>query len=102
MVLYFAHRENLPSILPFFSTLIKLEPRLSQIRAIGTDGEQTLVNAILAAFSEDVIHLRCLIHMRDNIQRNLVDLLIPEPTRISILRDNIWIPGMFGLCKEIT
>lgn len=58
----------------FFSTLLKLQPQLSGIRAIGTDGKQALVNAIAAVFPEDIIHLRCFIHVNDNIRRKLTDM----------------------------
>ena len=61
----------------FFSTLVKLEPKLMAIRAVGTDGEQVLVNAVRAVFPEGLVHLRCFIHMKDNICRKLTDMLFP-------------------------
>ena len=42
------------------------------IRAVGRDGEQALVNAVLAVFLEGLVHLRCFIHMKDNICRKLI------------------------------
>ena len=62
----------------FFSTIYKLEPNLSTIRAIGIDCEQALVKAATAVFSNDLIHLRCFIHMKDNICRQLTDMPIPQ------------------------
>ena len=71
----------------FFATLLKLKPSLSAVRAIGTDGEQAIVKAAMHTFSNNLIHLRCFIHMKDNIQRKLMDMLIPEYARNQIVRD---------------
>ena len=71
----------------FFSTIYKLEPSLSTLRAIGTDGEQTLVKAATAVFPNDLIHLRCFIHMKDNIHRKLTDMLIPQSSREMVIKD---------------
>ena len=71
----------------FFPTLLKLEPKLASVCAFGTDGEQALTKAILAVFPDEVINLRCYLHMKDNIRRKLTDLLIPESHREVILRD---------------
>jgi hypothetical protein len=54
----------------FFSTLLRLEPRLSSLIAYGTDGEMALVNALSACFP-NAISLRCFIHMQDNILEHL-------------------------------
>ncbi len=71
----------------FMSTLLKLEPKHSEIIAVGTDGEQALVKAIIATFHGKILHLRCFIHMKDNIRRKLTELLLPEHTREEIIRD---------------
>ena len=71
----------------FFSTIYKLEPSLSTLRAIGTDGEQALVKAATAVFPNDLIHLRCFIHMKDNIRRKLTDMLIPQSSREMVIKD---------------
>ena len=71
----------------FFSTLLKLEPKLTSIRAIGTDGERAITKAIEALFPQDIVLLRCYLHMKENIRRKLIDLLLPECIREEILRD---------------
>ena len=60
---------------------------MMNVIAVGTDGEQTIVKALQAVFSDKNFHLRCFIHMKDNIQRKLTDLLLPESTREVIVRD---------------
>ena len=44
----------------FFSTIVKLKPKLMAIRAVGTDGEQVLVNAVreLEAILTDLTNFR--------------------------------------------
>ena len=41
----------------FFSTLLKLEPKLSHVIAAGTDGEQAIVKALKATFNVEIVHL---------------------------------------------
>ena len=62
----------------FFSTLIKLEPRLKDIIAVGTNGEVAIVQALQANFHGDTVYLRCFIHMRDCIRQKLNEFSIPE------------------------
>ena len=64
-----------------------MEPKLANIIAIGTDGEQAITKALRAVFGERFIHLRCFIHMKDNIQRKLGEFLLPERIRNEIIRD---------------
>ena len=71
----------------FFSTILKLEPNLSVLRVIGTDGEQAPVKAATAVFSGNLIDLRCFIHMKDNICRKLTDMLIPLSARELVIMD---------------
>jgi len=47
----------------FSSSLLKLEPKLSDVIAFGTDGEQAIIKAVKATLSNKIIHLRCFIHM---------------------------------------
>ena len=70
-----------------FSTLLKIKPSIRNVVAVGTDGEQALVKALRAVFSEQTIHLRCFFHMKDNIRRKLTDLLVPESVREEIVTD---------------
>ena len=79
--------KNYNAYYSFFSTLMKMEPQLMNVIAVGTDGEQPIVKALKAVFSEKTLHLRCFIHMKDNIWHKLTDLLLPESTREVIVRD---------------
>lgn len=84
----FVHTEkNYDAYYSFFSTLMKIEPQMMNVIAVGTDGEQAIVKALRAVFSDKTLHLRCFIHMKDNIRRKLTDLLLPESTREVIVRD---------------
>ena len=71
----------------FFFTLLKLEPRIRDIIAVGTDGEQAIVKSLEALFPDSLIHLRCFVHMRDNIRRKLSDMLLPQSMQNTILHD---------------
>lgn len=64
-----------------------MEPKLDGVRAVGTDGEKALVNALFAVFPCGLIHLRCFLHMKDNIRRKLTDMAFPESTRERIVKD---------------
>ena len=78
----FVHTEkNYNAYYSFFSSLMKMEPQVMDVIAVGTDGEQAIVKALKAVFSEKTLHLRCFIHMKDNIRRKLTDLLLPESIR---------------------
>ena len=79
--------KNYEAYYYFFSTLLKLEPKLSTLRAIGADGEQALVKDATAVFSGNLIHLRCFIHMKDNIFRKLTDMLILQSSRDAVIKD---------------
>ena len=84
----FVHTEqNYESYFSFFSTLLKLEPGLINIIAIGTDGEKAIVKALKAVFPDKVIYLRCFIHMKDNIRRKLTEFLLPENVREGMVKD---------------
>ena len=54
-----------------------LQPRLRHVRAIGTDGEQALHDAMLGTFTE-AVPLRCFRHFRDNLIRKLRELNVTE------------------------
>ena len=83
----FVHTEQTSeSYYTFFSTLLKLEPKLANIVAVGTDGEKAIVKALKAVFPEK-IYLRCFLHMKDNIRRKLSELLLPESVREDIIKD---------------
>ena len=54
----------------FFSSLLKLEPRISDLKAYGTDGEKPLITALETCFP-GVTSLRCFIHKKKNIEEHL-------------------------------
>ena len=54
----------------FFSSLLKFEPRLRDLKAYGTDGEAALVSALESCFPT-AVSLRCFIHKRNNIEEHL-------------------------------
>ena len=84
----FIHTEkNYEGYYHFFATLLKLEPKLNAIHAVGTDGETALVNDLVAVFPGGLIHLRCFLHMKENIRRKLTDMGFPESTRNRIIKD---------------
>ena len=64
---------------------MKIAPSIGNVIAVGTDGEQALVKALRAVFSAQTIHLRYFIHMKDNIQQILTDLLLPESVRKEVV-----------------
>ena len=54
----------------FFSTLIGLKPEVAGVKAVGTDGEKNLVDAIMRNFPEaDCV--RCFRHLQQNVERHL-------------------------------
>jgi len=73
-------------ILDFFSTLLKLEPKLSNIVAVGTDGELAIIKALRAVFGDSFISFRCFIHMKDNIKHKL-KFLLPDKIKDEIIKD---------------
>ena len=72
--------NKIESYYNFFSTLLKIEPKLVDIIAIGTDG-------LKAVLPVKLIHLRCFIHMKDDIRRKLTEFLLPENVREGITKD---------------
>ena len=80
MFIFYPHLPH-EAFYHFFSTLVKLEPSLIDIIAIGTDGDPAMEKAIGAVFPDTLIHLRCFIHMKDNIRRKLTELLLPPSVR---------------------
>ena len=48
---------------------------------------ELMEKAIRAVFPDKLIHLRCFIHMKDNIRSKLTELLLPQSVREDIIRD---------------
>ena len=84
----FVHTEkNYESYHYFFSTLVKLESRITDLVAVGTDGETAIVQALKATLHGNTIYLRCFLHMKENIKHKLMDLFIPENVSQEIIKD---------------
>ena len=67
----------------FASTLIRLNPKLSGLKAYGTDGEPELIKAFGMCFPK----VRCTNHIRQNIKDKLRQLSIPQNVSKEILAD---------------
>lgn len=61
----------------FASTLIRLNPKLVNIKAFGTDGEGELIKSFNIAFP-NAVHLRCMHHIRQNVKDKLRALKFPR------------------------
>ena len=68
------------------STLVRLNPRLINIKSFGTDGEPELIKAFNICFPNEV-HLRCTNHLRQNIKDKLRSLNIPQSVWKEFLAD---------------
>lgn len=68
------------------STLIALRPKLSGLHAYGSDGEETLVQALKANFPW-AQQLQCFLHMCQNIKSKLNDFNISPTSSAAILSD---------------
>ena len=82
----FVHTEKKYDAYYYYLSLLRIKSSIRNVIAVGTDGEQALVKALRAVFSEQTIHLSCFLHMKDNIKRKLTDLLVPESIREEIVR----------------
>lgn len=71
----------------FFTQVVKYCPTLKNIRAVGTDGEQALVNALKEVFGEKCVYLRCFKHFKDDILRKLTSLGFPDSAKRVIIND---------------
>ena len=69
----------------FASTLVRLNPKLVNIKAFGTDGEGELIKAFKMAFPK-AVH-RCMNHLRQNIKDKLHSLNIPRDVWRDFLLD---------------
>ena len=77
----------------FLTQLVLLNPHVKHVKAIGTDGEQALCNAVKETFPASV-HLRCLKHVRDSIEQKLRDLQFDKPGLQEIMHD------IFGMISD--
>ena len=72
----------------FASTLIRLNSHLVNLKPFGTDGEPELIKAFSVCFPS-AVHLRCTLHMRQNMKDKLHNLSVPQ----SVAREFIDIFG---------
>ena len=86
------YRKTFHTYFFFASTLIGLHQELQGLRAFGTDGEKSLVDASSHEFRY-TIHLKCFIHVRQNIKRKLQELQYSQTVMTEVLND------IFG-CKQ--
>lgn len=73
----------------FLSCLIGKKNALRDLKSYGSDGEVSLLNALVAAFP-DAIGLRCFIHMKDNIGDHLHNKLHVKPEVKSVIIHDIF------------
>lgn len=73
----------------FLSCLIGKKDALRDLKSYGSDGEVSLLNALVAAFP-DAIGLRCFIHMKDNIGDHLHNKLHVKPEVKSVIIHDIF------------
>ena len=76
----------------FASTLIRLNPQLTELKAFGTDGEPELIKAFHVCFPK-AVHLRCTNHLRQNVKDKLRSLGVPQSVFSEFLSD------VFGVQK---
>lgn len=82
------HRKQFRSY-NYFSTLNGLKQELVAVKAIGTDGKKTLVDAALRNFPQ-AVHLRCFRHLQQNIELHLRDLHF-RLTVVKQFTQDIWV-----------
>ena len=67
------HSMEYTSYHGFFSQLLGQLPEFCHVKAIGSDGETALCIAIEATLPA-AVHLHCIKHLRDDIERKLKDM----------------------------
>ena len=68
------HKKKLESsYYTLAASTVKYRPTTSGVLVVGTDGEENLWKAMSSVFS-DAIHLRCDMHLKDNVKHKLSDL----------------------------
>ena len=63
----------------FLSTLCALNRKVQAVKAVGTDGEKNLVDAVLDNFHQ-AAHIRCFIHLQQNVELHLHEQKFPTST----------------------
>ena len=70
----------------FLSSLIGLRPHLNAVQAFGSDGEESLVQALKSNFPW-AQQLRCFLHMRRNLKSKLSEYHVTSMSSLIILAD---------------
>ena len=70
----------------FCGSLKALQPEIGNLLAFGTDDEQALTNAFNKNF-ERATHLLCEIHLKKNVERKLIGLVITARVKDEIISD---------------
>ena len=88
-------KKDTQSYYNFLSTRVAKNNELRKMKAIGTDGETALSNALLMAF-ENAFHLRCFNHVNKNIKNKLKDIGVSKTDKSRIFTD------IFGSTGDIS
>lgn len=73
-------------ILNFLSSLVGLRPKLSAVQAFGSDGEESLVQALKSSFPW-AQQLRCFLHMLRNLKSKLTECHVSSSSSMAIIAD---------------
>ena len=83
----FVHtKRDTNNYVSFFSSLQRIDNELKDIQAVGTDGDEALMNAVTICF-QDAQKLLCADHKKTNIESKLNDLRAAECAKKHVLAD---------------
>jgi hypothetical protein len=82
---YIHHRKDFDSFYNFVSTLRRIRQDLVHLIAFGTDGDEALINALVAAFPEATA-LRCFLHSMRNLKMKMSEFNL-QPIQAQLLVD---------------
>lgn len=67
------------------SLMVKYQPKTRGVLVYGTDGETNLSSALGSVF--DAIHLRCDMHLKDNVKSAVSQHNVPQTAKSEIFKD---------------
>ena len=93
----------------FLSTLCTLNRKVQAVKAVGTDGEKNLVDAVLDNFHQTA-HIRCFRHLQQNVELHLREQKFPTSTIKEYVHDifgwsgtsGTYHGGLIDCCDSIT
>jgi len=95
---HFILKKTFESYYYFFSTLLKLEPKLSNIVTVGTDSDEAaIIKALRVCFGDIFVDHRCFIHMKDNIQCKLVEFFCLKGLKLRYSKIFLVFENLHGL-----